>query len=309
MVSGDFTFGGNRLSQPAFGGMDALRISANVAPAISETPPVDATRRAMALGAPAAPRAVGRPSEVANLGPRISAWLAADRTLTGVEVFRRARSLGYRGGKTALYDFVRRLRSATAFTQRGPAAAHGVYAAFEFIVADVRFATEGRCRVVVLVGELVWSGFVHAVAGVSADPTTTVRCLGSAFSAFGGVPLAMQWLSPRLVRRPAATGTTVWEASLARFALDAGCALHLSADERRGGSRRAARAVRADVLAAREFENRADLDVRLRTWATEVNHRRDPRRGSPPAARLREEQSRLLPCPEVGDVCSGNPAP
>jgi len=56
------------------------------------------------------PRGVGRPSTVAPFAPQIEEWLREAPTLSGAEVLRRARAVGYRGGKSALYELVRRLR-------------------------------------------------------------------------------------------------------------------------------------------------------------------------------------------------------
>jgi hypothetical protein len=56
------------------------------------------------------PRGVGRPSTVASYEPQVAQWLREDPDLPGVEILRRARIVGYRGGKSALYELVRRLR-------------------------------------------------------------------------------------------------------------------------------------------------------------------------------------------------------
>jgi len=53
------------------------------------------------------PRGVGRPSTVAPFAPQIEGWLRETPTLSGAEVLRRAREVGYRGGKSALYELVR----------------------------------------------------------------------------------------------------------------------------------------------------------------------------------------------------------
>jgi hypothetical protein len=58
------------------------------------------------------PRKVGRPSTVAPYGPRISAWLSDDPRVSGAELLRRVQREGYTGGKSALYELIRRLRSA-----------------------------------------------------------------------------------------------------------------------------------------------------------------------------------------------------
>jgi hypothetical protein len=56
------------------------------------------------------PRGVGRPSTVAPFAPQIEAWLRESPAMSGAEVLRRVREVGYRGGKSALYELVRRLR-------------------------------------------------------------------------------------------------------------------------------------------------------------------------------------------------------
>jgi hypothetical protein len=65
------------------------------------------------------PRGVGRPSTVAPFAPQIEAWLRETPALSGAEVLRRAREVGYQGGKSALYELVRRLRIPVAGHQNG----------------------------------------------------------------------------------------------------------------------------------------------------------------------------------------------
>ncbi len=68
--------------------------------------PVEGSRR----------RSVGRPSLVAQYAPQLAQWLCEDPDLGGAEILRRLRLSGYRGGKSALYDHVRRLRVPRAAT-------------------------------------------------------------------------------------------------------------------------------------------------------------------------------------------------
>jgi hypothetical protein len=56
------------------------------------------------------PHGTGRPSTVAPYAPRIAQWLRERPDLPSVEILRRVRLAGYRGGKSALYDLVRQLR-------------------------------------------------------------------------------------------------------------------------------------------------------------------------------------------------------
>jgi hypothetical protein len=56
------------------------------------------------------PRGGGRPSIVAQYASQIRQWLREDPGLSSADVLRRMRLAGYRGGKSALYELVRRLR-------------------------------------------------------------------------------------------------------------------------------------------------------------------------------------------------------
>jgi hypothetical protein len=47
---------------------------------------------------------------VAPYAPEVAQWLREDPDLPGVEILQRVRVAGYRGGKSALYELVRRLR-------------------------------------------------------------------------------------------------------------------------------------------------------------------------------------------------------
>jgi len=47
---------------------------------------------------------------VAPYEPEVARWLREDPDLPGVEILRRVRLAGYRGGKSALYELVSRMR-------------------------------------------------------------------------------------------------------------------------------------------------------------------------------------------------------
>jgi hypothetical protein len=56
-------------------------------------------------------RGAGRPSTVARFAPSIVEWLRQQPQLSSADILRRIRLAGYRGGKSALYELVRRLRA------------------------------------------------------------------------------------------------------------------------------------------------------------------------------------------------------
>jgi hypothetical protein len=54
---------------------------------------------------------VGRPSKLAHHAPQIAQWLREEPPPSAVEILRRVRLAGYRGGKSALYELVRRVKT------------------------------------------------------------------------------------------------------------------------------------------------------------------------------------------------------
>jgi len=54
---------------------------------------------------------VGRPSKVAHYVAQIAQWLREEPAPSAIEILQRARLAGYRGGKSALYELVRRVKS------------------------------------------------------------------------------------------------------------------------------------------------------------------------------------------------------
>jgi hypothetical protein len=47
---------------------------------------------------------------VAQLAPQVTQWLRENPNVSAAEILRRVRLAGYRGGKSALYELVKRLR-------------------------------------------------------------------------------------------------------------------------------------------------------------------------------------------------------
>ena len=54
---------------------------------------------------------VRRPPTVAQYAAQVAQWLREDPAISAIEILRRAQELGYRGGKSALYELVRRVRT------------------------------------------------------------------------------------------------------------------------------------------------------------------------------------------------------
>jgi hypothetical protein len=65
-------------------------------------------------GQSATSRPRGRPSLVAAFAPQITLWLRENPYVSGAEILRRVRLADYHGGKSALYELVKRLRTSRA---------------------------------------------------------------------------------------------------------------------------------------------------------------------------------------------------
>ena len=65
------------------------------------------------------PRPKGRPSKVAPYASQLAEWLREAPDISGAEILWRVRLAGYRGGKSALYELVRRLRGSSLGIRAG----------------------------------------------------------------------------------------------------------------------------------------------------------------------------------------------
>jgi hypothetical protein len=75
----------------------------------------------------------GRPSTLLLYAPQVTQWLREDPDLSGADILRRVRLAGYRDGKSALYELVRRLRvgrpaevTVAVESPRGPGPVQGI---------------------------------------------------------------------------------------------------------------------------------------------------------------------------------------
>ena len=63
------------------------------------------------MGDGSQPERLRRPSIVAQYAAQVAQWLREEPRISAVEIMRRAQALGYTGGKSALYELVRRVRT------------------------------------------------------------------------------------------------------------------------------------------------------------------------------------------------------
>jgi transposase len=132
---------------------------------------------------------VGRPSLTAAWAERVAAWLAEDRTLPGMELLRRAQEAGYVGGKSALYELIRRLRPTSAIPVVRFEGVPGEFSQHDFGQSDVRYVDGRTERVHFFASRLKWSRAVDVRLVPNEQEEALVRALLRGFEAFGGIPL------------------------------------------------------------------------------------------------------------------------
>jgi transposase len=244
---------------------------------------------------------VGRPSATAAWADRLAAWLAEDHTLPGMELLRRAHEDGYRGGKSALYELIRRLRPAPAVPVVRFEGVPGEFSQHDFGQCDVRYVDGRTERVHFFASRLKWSRAVDVRLVPNEQEEALVRALLRGFEAFGGIPLVTVWDNPKTVVQARQGDRIVWNAVFGQVALDYRFAPELCwprAAQQKGAVEQLVGWVKRSFFACRRFHDGADLERQLAAWLVDVNTRRPSRAtGVIPAVRLAEERLRLRPLP------------
>jgi transposase len=232
---------------------------------------------------------------------RLLEWLAEDRTLPGVELLRRAQEAGYGGGKTALYELVRRVRPVPTSPVVRFEGVPGEFSQHDFGQVLVRYTTDTLERIRFFASRLKWSRFVAVTLVPDEREEALVRGLLAALEAFGGVPLVTVWDNPTTVVVSRKQDLIVWNPVFGQVALDYRFAPELCwprAAQQKGAVENLVGWVKGSFFKCRRFHDRADLEHQLHEWLTEVNTRRPSRAtGVIPAVRLAQERLRPLPIP------------
>src|SRR2546425_9583067 len=252
-------------------------------------------------------RGVGRPSLAAASTATIARWLEEDRALPSGEIVRRLQQEdGYRGGKSALYELIRRLRPVPVAPLVRFEGVPGEFSQHDFGVVTVRFTTGAVERVRFFASRLKWSRFAHVTVVPDEREEALVRGLLQAFEAFGGVPLVTVWDNPKTVVLARKGDLIVWNPVFGQVALDYRFAPELClprAGQQKGAVENLVGWVKKSFFTCRRFHDRADLEAQLAQWLLEGNTQRPSRAtGIIPAERLREEQRRLRPLPIAADA-------
>lgn len=233
-------------------------------------------------------RRVGRPSSVDEYEAEIAQWLAEPRkpedgAMQGTEVLARLRAKGYKGGKSAVYEMVRRLRpSEPPVPIVRFEGLPGEFSQHDFGQRRVTYANGIQAVVRFFVSRLKYSRFVDVQVVDNEQQETVVRSLLRAFAQFGGVPLMSVFdnMSTVVQSRDVLEDGTVrvnWTQRFGQLAIDCGfipLACYPYRPQQKGSVENLVGFVKSNFFCGRNFADRTDLEAQLRDWVEYVNTER-----------------------------------
>lgn len=245
-------------------------------------------------------RRIGRPSQVEGFRDQVAAILEAEPSLPSVEVLNRARSLGYTGGKSALYELVRSVRPKK---DEGPQVRFegvpGEFSQHDFGSVNVSYADGSHEKIHFFASRLKYSRWTHVVTVPDEKVEPLIRALLKSFESFGGIPLRGVFDNPKTIVISRSQGFIEWNPTFAHVPVDYGFGVELCWPRRanqKGSVENLVGWVKGSFFKVRRFHDRADLEQQLLAWLDEVNLQRPSRATNEiPAERMKVERERLSP--------------
>jgi len=245
-------------------------------------------------------RGVGRPSAVEGFRPQIEELLEEDGALPTVEILSRLRSMGYSGGKSAVYALVREVRPPKAEPPEVRfEGVPGEFSQHDFGQVKVTYA-DGACeRIRFFASRLKFSRWTHVVPVADEKVESLIRALLMAFEAFGGVPLRAVFDNPKTIVTSRKGAPVEWNTTFVHVPVDYGFGVELCWPRRpnqKGSVENLVGWVKSSFFKVRRFHDRQDLDEQLAAWVDEVNLERPSRAtNQTPSERIAAERERLKP--------------
>jgi len=247
-----------------------------------------------------ASRTVGRPSIVQPYRALVHEIVEKGPELLSVEILRRAKVAGYRGGKTALYELIASMRPVTTQVEMRFEGLPGEFSQHDFGQIEVTYDDGRSERVHFFASRLKWSRWAEVTLVPNEVAETLIRTLADHFVAFGGVPLCAVFDRPKTVALTWKKDgeVTEWNPIFAYAALEIGFTAEVCwphAPRQKGSVENLVGWVKGSFFKQRRFRDRADLIDQLHQWLQEVNTERPCRAtGIIPAVRREEERLRAL---------------
>jgi transposase len=246
-------------------------------------------------------RRIGRPSIVEDFRKLVATILEVKPDLPSLEILRRVREAGYRGGKTALYALVASLRPKDIKPLVRFEGLPGEFSQHDFGQVDVEFLSGSTCRIHFFASRLKYSRYIRVSVVQDETVESLVRNLAEHLYSWGGVPLMCVFDRPKTValkwRRNGEV--TEWNPVFAYATLEMGIGVELCwpyRPQEKGTVENLVGFVKSSFFKVRRFHDQEDLHQQLLDWHREVNQERPCRAtGVLPAVRLTEEALRFRP--------------
>ncbi len=244
---------------------------------------------------------MGRPSKAEPFRPLVERLLTQDQDVLTIEVLRRARLAGYRGGKSAIFALVAKIRPPKSAPTIRFEGLPGEFTQHDFGEVDVRFLDGSTRHVHFFASRLKYSRFVQVSLVPDQKVESLLRPLVDHFAAMGGIPLLAVFDRPKTVALRWKKGGEVveWNPTFGSAALELGLGVEVCWPRRpnqKGSVESLVKWVKGSFFKQRRFLDMADLKQQLEEWHLEVNTRTPSRAtGVIPSERLLEEQARLRP--------------
>ena len=244
-------------------------------------------------------RRIGRPSIVEDFRKLVVKILEEKPDLPSLEILRRIRESGYRGGKTALYALVASVRPKEIKPLIRFDGLPGEFSQHDFGEVEVAFLDGSTRRVHFFASRLKYSRFIRVSVVQDQTVESLVRNLAEHLDSWGGAPLMCVFDRPKTValkwRRNGEV--TEWNPVFAYAMLELGIGVELcwpQQPNQKGAVENLVGFVKSSLFKVRCFHDQADLEQQLVEWHREVNQERPCRAtGIIPAVRLSEEAPRL----------------
>jgi transposase len=263
---------------------------------VQETPVVHVDDRAERTK-----RQIGRPSTVATFRNQVVQILQQEPDLASLEILRRMRGAGYKGGKTALYELVASLRPKSVKPLVRFEGLPGEFSQHDFGEVVVQFLNGTRQRIHFFASRLKYSRAVRVSLVKDEKVETLVRTLGAHLASWGGRPLLCVFDRPKTIALEWRKNgeVTEWNSTFAYATLEMGIGVELCWPYRaqeKGSVENLVGFVKSSFFKVRRFYDDQDLEQQRQEWEREVNEERPSRAtGIIPALRLVEEAPRLRP--------------
>jgi len=244
-------------------------------------------------------RQIGRPSVVGNFRNQVIEILQETPDLASLEILRRIREAGYRGGKTALYALAATLRPKQSKPLVRFEGLPGEFSQHDFGQVEVEFRNGSTQRVHFFASRLKYSRFMCVSLVQDETVESLVRTLAEHLASWGGVPLQCVFDRPKTIALAWRKNgeVTEWNPVFAYATLELGVGVELCwpyRAQQKGSVENLVGFVKSSFFKVRRFQDEQDLRQQLLEWHHEVNEQRLCRAtGVAPAVRLAEEAPRL----------------